>query len=59
MALSGEPPGTFILRFSERHSGQIGIAYVGNQVNHIKHYLVQPNGNILKLNELKNILLII
>jgi len=43
MALSGEPPGTFVLRFSERHAGQIGIAYVGAQVNSIKHYLVQPN----------------
>jgi len=43
MALSDEPEGTFVLRFSERHAGQIGIAYVGNQRNSIKHYLVQPN----------------
>jgi hypothetical protein len=44
MALSGEPPGTFVLRFSERHPGQFGIAYVGSQRDSIKHYLVQPNG---------------
>lgn len=44
MALSGEPPGTFVIRFSERHPGQFGIAYVGNRVDHIKHYLVQPKG---------------
>ena len=44
MALSDQAPGTFLLRFSERHSGQIGIAYVGNHVNQIKHYLVQPTG---------------
>lgn len=42
LALVDEPPGTFVLRFSERHPGQIGIAYVGSQVNEIKHYLVQP-----------------
>lgn len=44
LALVDEPPGTFVLRFSERHPGQIGIAYVGSQVNEIKHYLVQPTG---------------
>ena len=47
MALADEPPGTFVLRFSERHAGQVGIAYVGSEMNSIKHYLVQPNGNEL------------
>lgn len=36
--LQGQPNGTFIIRFSERHAGQFGIAYVKN--NAIKHYLV-------------------
>jgi len=44
MALRNERPGTFIMRFSERHPGQIGIAYVGHDSPPtIKHYLVQPN----------------
>lgn len=44
MALRNEKPGTFIMRFSERHPGQIGIAYVGHDnPPSIKHYLVQPN----------------
>ena len=43
MALTGEPPGTFIMRFSERHAGQFGIAYVCSDTK-VKHYLVQPNG---------------
>lgn len=40
-ALMGQEPGTFLLRFSERHSGQFGIAYVAMEPPHkIKHYLV-------------------
>lgn len=38
--LQGQPNGTFIIRFSERHAGQFGIAYVKN--DRIKHYLVMP-----------------
>jgi len=43
-ALHGQEPGTFLLRFSERHSGQFGIAYVAMEPPHkIKHYLVQKS----------------
>jgi hypothetical protein len=43
-ALRGQDPGTFLLRFSERHSGQFAIAYVGMEEPHkIKHYLVQKS----------------
>lgn len=43
-ALNGQEPGTFLLRFSERHSGQFAIAYVGMEKPHkIKHYLVQKS----------------
>lgn len=50
MALTGEPPGTFIMRFSERHAGQFGIAYVCSDTK-VKHYLVQPNGLTSNNNE--------
>ena len=44
-ALGGKSPGHFVIRFSERHPGQFGIAYVGAETPwRIKHYLVQPNG---------------
>ena len=44
-ALQGRTPGNFVIRFSERHPGQFGIAYVGTERPwRIKHYLVQPNG---------------
>lgn len=44
VALSGRSPGHFVIRFSERHAGQFGIAYVGAETPwRIKHYLVQPN----------------
>jgi len=33
-------PGTFIIRFSENHSGRFAIAYVSLQGEGIKHYLV-------------------
>jgi len=37
-ALSGQEPGTFLLRFTERHAGQFGVAYVGAEAPHkIKH----------------------
>mmetsp|Transcript_19777 Transcript_19777/g.27602 ORF Transcript_19777/g.27602 Transcript_19777/m.27602 type:complete len:637 (+) Transcript_19777:181-2091(+) len=43
-ALKDQEPGTFILRFSERHAGQFAIAYIGHEhPPRIKHYLVQPN----------------
>eukprot|EP01087_Luapelamoeba_hula_P016737 TRINITY_DN516_c6_g1_i1.p1 TRINITY_DN516_c6_g1~~TRINITY_DN516_c6_g1_i1.p1 ORF type:complete len:751 (+),score=126.06 TRINITY_DN516_c6_g1_i1:143-2395(+) len=43
-ALQGQEPGTFLLRFSERHSGQFGVAYVGMEPPHkIKHYLIQKS----------------
>lgn len=43
-ALSGQLPGTFLVRFSESNPGQFGIAYVVNEEPpRIKHYLVQPN----------------
>jgi signal transducer and activator of transcription 4 len=42
-ALEGRDPGTFILRFSERHAGQFAVAYVGYEMpRKVKHYLVQP-----------------
>jgi hypothetical protein len=41
-ALSGQEPGTFVIRFSERYAGQFGIAYVGS-THKVKHYLVGPN----------------
>jgi len=47
-ALMHQDPGTFLIRFSERNPGQLGIAYVSsehslNSHTRIKHYLVQPN----------------
>ena len=42
-ALHGREPGTFLVRFSERHAGQFAVAYVGYELpRKIKHYLVQP-----------------
>lgn len=42
-ALHGREPGTFLIRFSERHAGQFAIAYVGFEIPRgVKHYLVQP-----------------
>ena len=40
-ALSGQPPGTFIIRFSMKYPGQFGIAYV--REDQVKHYLVGQN----------------
>jgi len=41
-ALTGQEPGTFLLRFSERHAGKFAVAYVAKKPPHrIKHYLVQ------------------
>eukprot|EP01114_Cavostelium_apophysatum_P019436 TRINITY_DN626_c0_g1_i3.p1 TRINITY_DN626_c0_g1~~TRINITY_DN626_c0_g1_i3.p1 ORF type:complete len:637 (+),score=184.93 TRINITY_DN626_c0_g1_i3:219-2129(+) len=43
-SLKNQEPGTFIMRFSERHGGQFAIAYTGTErPPKIKHYLVQPN----------------
>ncbi len=43
-ALHGHEPGTFLVRFSERHAGQFAFAYVGYEMRRqVKHYLVQPN----------------
>lgn len=43
-SLNNQEPGTFIMRFSERHNGQFAIAYTGTErPTKIKHYLVQPN----------------
>jgi hypothetical protein len=42
-ALHGRDPGTFLIRFSERHAGQFAVAYVGYEMpRKVKHYLVQP-----------------
>jgi len=42
-ALYQKEPGTFIIRFSERHVGQFTVAFVGTESPpRIKHYLVQP-----------------
>merc|ERR1711991_1161276 len=45
-ALNGRAPGTFLVRFSERHAGQFAVAYVGYDAGgggrRVKHYLVQP-----------------
>ncbi len=42
-ALHGREPGTFLVRFSERHAGQFAVAYVGYELpRRVKHYLVQP-----------------
>lgn len=40
LILDGQPNGTFLIRFSERHPGQFAITYVKDDV--IKHYLVTP-----------------
>lgn len=40
-ALSGQPPGTFIIRFSMKYPGQFGIAYI--REDQVKHYLVGQN----------------
>ena len=40
-ALSNQPPGTFIIRFSMKYPGQFGIAYVREA--QVKHYLVGQN----------------
>eukprot|EP01111_Echinosteliopsis_oligospora_P017924 TRINITY_DN7965_c0_g1_i1.p1 TRINITY_DN7965_c0_g1~~TRINITY_DN7965_c0_g1_i1.p1 ORF type:complete len:497 (-),score=139.14 TRINITY_DN7965_c0_g1_i1:105-1595(-) len=47
-ALVNQDPGTFLIRFSERNPGQLGIAYVSTElaatpIGRIKHYLVQAN----------------
>lgn len=43
-ALQGQEPGTFLIRFSERHGGHFAIAYIGAEIPHrIKHYLVQDS----------------
>lgn len=38
LILDGQPNGTFLIRFSERHPGQFAITYVKDDA--IKHYLV-------------------
>eukprot|EP01097_Dermamoeba_algensis_P000666 TRINITY_DN1237_c0_g1_i1.p1 TRINITY_DN1237_c0_g1~~TRINITY_DN1237_c0_g1_i1.p1 ORF type:complete len:200 (-),score=18.71 TRINITY_DN1237_c0_g1_i1:307-906(-) len=39
-----QDPGTFLIRFSESHPGQIAIGYVATEVPiRIKHYLVQQS----------------
>jgi hypothetical protein len=42
-SLKDQEIGTFLIRFSERHSGQFVIAHIGVENHKIKHYLVQPN----------------
>jgi hypothetical protein len=43
-SLRGHHPGTFIIRFSERHGGQFAIAYIGTErPPRVKHYLVQAS----------------
>lgn len=41
-ALSNQIMGTFVIRLSERYSGQLAIAFVGSN-KQIRHYLVAPN----------------
>ena len=43
--LRGQDPGTFLVRFSERHAGQFAVAYrvEGSIDEGIRHYLVQPD----------------
>lgn len=43
--LRDQEPGTFLVRFSERHSGQFAVAYrIDGPVNdQVRHYLVQPD----------------
>lgn len=43
--LRNEDPGTFLVRFSERHAGQFAVAYRidGNPDERVRHYLVQPD----------------
>uniref|UniRef100_A0A7S4K7P0 SH2 domain-containing protein n=2 Tax=Paramoeba aestuarina TaxID=180227 RepID=A0A7S4K7P0_9EUKA len=42
-ALSIQPPGAFIIRFSESHPGRFGVAYISTDTPpHLKHYLVKP-----------------
>lgn len=43
-ALSGQPEGVFVLRFSETNAGQLGVAYVGAgaQGTRVRHYLITP-----------------
>eukprot|EP01102_Stenamoeba_stenopodia_P007062 TRINITY_DN1973_c0_g1_i1.p1 TRINITY_DN1973_c0_g1~~TRINITY_DN1973_c0_g1_i1.p1 ORF type:complete len:620 (+),score=154.28 TRINITY_DN1973_c0_g1_i1:310-2169(+) len=45
--LRNEPPGTFVLRFSERAAGKVAVAYVKRgepgKPNEIKHYLIDPH----------------
>jgi len=38
-ALSTQPAGVFVLRFSETNAGQIGVAYVGSE-GRVRHYLI-------------------
>ena len=40
--LSGHPPGSFIIRFSERHAGQFAVSYVVSRGD-IRHYLIKSN----------------
>lgn len=45
--LRNEPPGAFVLRFSERAAGKVAVAYVkrgeAGAPNEIKHYLIDPH----------------
>ena len=43
--LKDQEPGTFLVRFSERHSGQFAVAYRidGNVNERVRHYLIQPD----------------
>eukprot|EP01130_Rhizamoeba_saxonica_P015615 TRINITY_DN7053_c0_g1_i1.p1 TRINITY_DN7053_c0_g1~~TRINITY_DN7053_c0_g1_i1.p1 ORF type:complete len:616 (+),score=85.33 TRINITY_DN7053_c0_g1_i1:226-1848(+) len=41
--LYGKSPGTFVIRFSERHHGKVAIAYVSSSGRRILHYLVADN----------------
>jgi len=43
--LKDQEPGTFLVRFSERHAGQFAVAYRidGNPNERVRHYLIQPD----------------
>jgi hypothetical protein len=36
-----QPPGTFIVRFAERHAGQFAVAYIASDSS-LCHYLLKP-----------------
>jgi len=40
-ALRDQPPGTFVVRFAERHAGQFAIGYISSD-GQLRHYLVKP-----------------